>query len=506
MKVFAKTKNCNPYLFHNSKKNRLILSIAVILVFGIIANRISQLMEQMTEEQPCSALASMIGTNGEMSVGYDTGEILSIDGMPIAEKYASSPGGWTKLCGIPGYNGVLGSAGSGGAISAWQDVLLSSASEVNRMSRTGDTIQTTLSSTGQTTAAKLLADSFPQSVCDSACLSIVLRDGAVLVAAGSNSCTPADYFNESRLKRIHDNYAVEPFQVGSVAKGVMARVLQLHDSDLPAEWSIYNQKFLDISYYATGKGIIHNHDHNSAGSYDGIDENGLRYRIVSLFEALFHSSNTYFLRHMLQLGGAKQAYRTVCDTFGLLSPIQTEIGVLEPVTCGEERLPYFFFGQDFVTSSTRLAQIYNNAISGEAYAPFFVSAVYLPDRTEIYRAQPSPRKDLTFQVDKENDIVREGLAKCMQEYSIDRSVTAPYQTLIDEGRLLTKSGTADTVESAGKTNATRVLTVLDENREVICTAAIIAHNVKPGALNGTMLYKVMFDTLSSCGILEPKSS
>ena len=182
--------------------------------------------------------------------------------------------------------------------------------------------------------------------------------------------------------------------------------------------------------------------------------------------------------------------------------METEICTLDAVSCDDNRLYYFFWGQDFRTSVCRLCEIYNHALGSEAYPCFFCSAVYLPDNTEIYRADPQPSASLSFGTGAD-DILKDGLAGCFTSYGIDPQLTQPYQSLIDEGRLLTKSGTADTVETKGLTNSVRVLTVLDENREVTATAALLVHNLQPGSLGTQKMYRILLETLDAAGVIAP---
>ena len=180
-------------IYRSARLTRTLLGIGIAAMFSLTCYRFSQLREGADAAQTRSTLAGMIGADGTYSVGYNHGQILSIDGKEIAVDYETTSG-WSKFCGVPGYNGVLGSSGSGGAITEWHDVLYSSSDPINREMRCGNMVQTTLSSSGQETAAALLASLCPDTICDSAALAVVLRDGAVLVAAGNNYCTPEDYF------------------------------------------------------------------------------------------------------------------------------------------------------------------------------------------------------------------------------------------------------------------------------------------------------------------------
>ena len=343
-----------------------------------------------------------------------------------------------------------------------------------------------------------LAEHFPEEICTDACVCVVLRDGAVVVDAGSNACEADDYFSDDKIKRIHEHYAVEPLQTGSVIKAPMARILQLYDGKLPQEWSVYSDTFEDISYYDTPNGIrIHNHDYKNPNCYERNDQ-GLYIRESSLAQALMKSSNTYFLRHMLTLGGnAQHAYQIAGETFGLFEPIKTEIAELAPVTCTEDKLMYYFWGQSFNCAPIRLCEIYNHALSGDAYTPFFVSTVYLPDQTVIYQADPQPRQNLHFDV-QQQDILKDALAQCFDAYRISETVTKDYGALIAQKRLLTKSGTAET--AGDRTNAVRVLSVLDDNMELTATACIAVHNPET-PISQDLLYQILLETLHEAMII-----
>lgn len=487
-----------PKLCHKVMVSGVILCVCAVLLPLLIIVRFCFIKPVSGISADTGILALLTDTGEkEVSAGYDAGGVFSIDGKQIAKTFRSE-NGWSKLCGIPGYNGVLGSEGCGGAVYRWYDVLHSTASPVNRQMRCGNTIQTTLYSTAQEYAAEQLAEHFPESVCADASVCVVLRDGAVLVDAGSNACTQEDYFSDEKAPKIHENYAAIPIQTGSVIKAPMARILQLHDAELPPEWSVYSDTFQDISYYNTANGIcIHNHDYKKPSSYE-LNDHGLYTRNSSLAQALIRSSNTYFLRHMLTLGGnAQRAYQIASDTYGLFEPIETEIATLEPVTCPEERLMYYFWGQNFYCSPIRLCEIYNHALSGDAYTPFFVSTVYLPDQTVIYQADPQPRGGLHFDV-QQQDILKDALAQCFTAYGISDAVTNEYSELIAQKRLLTKSGTAETADS--RTNAVRVLSVLDENMELTATACIAVHDQKE-PVSQDLLYQILLETLHAAKII-----
>lgn len=482
------------------------LSVVTVLgaQFGLRIVRRPMETQSVSASASASVLAKLAGISGETSKGYTSGRIYSVDGEAVSGEFYS-PDGWAKHCALPGYN-LLGSSGSGGAITAWDDVLRSSACPENRALREGDSIQLTLHSKAQQKAAKQLAQCFPDTVCDGAALAVVTKTGAVLVAAGNNLCTQEDYFQDSAIARIHTDLSAEPYAIGSTAKIMAARVLLLHEDELPAEWRLSNERFEDVSYFSPAPNItIHNHDAGNPAAYTNTVSDPFT-RLLSFFDAMRESSNTYILRHILTLGGGspQRAFEYMDTCYGLTQPMQTELGNLEAITCPDDRLYWFFWGGDFKTSVVRQCELVNHSLSGEAYSAFYVSRVYLPDaaHTVLYEADPQPKKSLSFSIE-EDDPLKPALANCFESYNIAPSVTAPYAAYIAQHRLLSKSGTADTNESESLLDASRTLSVLDENGNLICTASILVHNIHSSSVDNNVLYSILLDTLTEAGILKP---
>lgn len=478
---------------------KLAACIAVAALCGTALWKLQDIQQGSAAGEP-STLAQLAGLSGRTSAGYTAGAVYSADGLKIS---AEENG---KIYAAPGFP-LLGSSSSGGAICRWADVLCSA----DGKNREGASIQTTLSYEGQMTAAQLLAEKFPPSVCDSAAVAVLTRDGGILVSAGSNLCDASAYFSEDAavLEPALCNYAAEQYQTGSVVKPLMARILLCRGGELAPEWRI-ESSFEDWSFCnIPGGKVIHNHDFADQSAYTSVREDGCMVRYISFADALKKSSNTYFLRHMLALGGGEPmaAYRAFCGLFGSDVPIQTDLCTLPAVSYSPDgkntdasKLYWWFWGQSFYTSCIRLAQLQNHALSGTAYAPFCVSAVYL-DSEKIYEADPMPRADLSFSAG-ENDTLKNAMADCFGSYDIAPEVLAPYRKYLRGRRFLGKSGTADTNQELGRINAVRTLTVLDESGDVTCTAVILAHNIRSGVTNSTELYSILLDTLTAAGVLE----
>lgn len=457
-------------------------------------------------ETEISALEKVVGTDGEMSEGYNHGEIYSIDGQKIASDITGTIKNeedieWEQsiFCADYGFSSVLGANGRGGLINSCHQTLQSSAKKANRKYSTGNSIITTLSYNGQLKATELLAENFSTDICSSASVCVVLRDGAVLVAAGLNEYEPTEFFESDTHNDIYIDYTAINMPVGSVAKTVTARMLLLEDNLLSEENSLYNNEYVDLSWYQSGNTKIRNWDYQISEQYENMREDGVMERITSLSGALVNSSNTYFWRHSLALG-LEESYAYENELFAIASPIITDINVLSAIN--KNRLDYLFWGQDFSTSAIRLTQLYNHVLSGEAYTPFYVASVTLPDGKEIYHAEPEPRKDLNFKV-KNNDILKNALSDCFDYYSIgiDENILVKYQDKIENHQFLAKSGTADKDETKGTTNNTRMLTILDENHELIASACILVENAVPGAVNDNTMFSILFGTLEATGVI-----
>lgn len=504
-----------PKFYHNSKRAKVLLCMIFVGYTTAMTSAVYYLKtdETMAAQAQTMSVSSFLGKLSNLdgtttSAGYDAGEIYSIDGQMIARNMAGN-GGWSKLCGAPCYNGLLGSDGTAGAIHAWSPILTSANDAVNRSMRKGNSIQMTISDAAQTYAGNALSEAFPSTVCKSAAIAIVLYDGALLCAAGNNAKMqfPDDYFSEdaSVLNRAHENSAMNAYAVGSLAKVLLARVLQLQNDSLSEEFSLYSPKFHDVPT-VTFESTIHNFDFESESEYPLKDAAGTSYREVSFSEALQKSSNTYFLRHAAALGTPEEVFALLNQTFDFRA-VQTESFLLNAIECPANRLRYFQFGQDFVTSPVRICQMFNHAISGDAYAVFDVANVMLPNGECIYRAHPMPREDLHFDV-AEDDILKAAMADCFASYHIADAITAPYQEYIINKRFLAKSGTADVTPTT--VNASRMLTVLDEDGQVIASACVLVNRLEKSCpqyqnLNNT-LFSLLLESCCQAGILEKEET
>ena len=449
-----------------------------------------------TDEADCSMLEKMLGTNGVSSAGYDHGDIYSIDGQPISEDING------KQCASYGFSSLLGAEDMSGLILNCYDTLHSSASEVNVEKRKGNNIVTTLMYKPQLTATKLLSENFSFSTCSSAEVCVLLRDGAILTAAGLNEYDLSTLDLNYPPKDLCNDYTVTNYKVGSVAKAITARTLLLNNDKLSKEDSLYNDKYIDYSVYEANGFTISNWDYLAPQNYEiSLPDGSAMTRKISLIDALRFSSNTYFWRHAMSFG-LERAYKEECRLFGIDEPINTEINTI-PCVDSDVRLDYYFWGQDMQCSALRLCQLYCHVLSTEATIPFYIASVHHPDDNLIYKAHPKKQSELDFRID-ENDILKKGLAECFEYYceNMPESAYSKYSALIADHRLLAKSGTADIDETLGLTNNTRILTVLDENHEVICTACILAERCTPDAgITDYKMFSILFQTLEAAGIL-----
>lgn len=493
-----------------NKNIKAITAAGVLLLAGgVIPYQLWKIHNANTETNR-SVLSEIINLSGEVSEGFNHGTIYSIEGIPISQdvrfEYTNEVGDvneGVRHCALPAFTPVIGVSGVNGMISKCDDVLCSAAYKSNIMARTGDDIQTTLSYDGQIRATELLDAYFPQSMCESATVSVVLQDGAVLVAAGNNSYSYSDVFYYDRKpEHFAVDYTTENIAVGSVAKALTGRALLLNNDKLSKEDSLFNDKYKDLSFFKVENYTIHNWDYSNPDCYTEqvSSEDNLMARYVSFEDALKYSSNTYFLRHTLAFGFQK-TFDEMDRIYQMTSDVDTEIYTLPGIEC--ERLAFFFWGQDFKINPIRLCSMYNHALSSKAYTPFYVTSVNTPDGELLYKAVPDMREDLSFDIEK-SDKLKEALSECFEYYSsnISEDITAKYSELIKEKRLLAKSGTAEVDELNHINNNTRVLTVLDEKKNVVATACILVE--KPDAqclVNDNILFTILFQTLEVSGVL-----
>lgn len=524
----------------NSKLKARTFSICVILALLIAFGTAFDIATDTTEKTNISPLAEVLKIDSrKVNPGNKAGMVYSLDGQPIAVREKVTPGkdggkeikseSKQSLNAKDEYLSIIGRKGSGGLIYKCDDILFSNAQWINRKEREGDSIVTTLSDKAMKAAYEELKK-YPASNNDpsanQASITVVLRDGSVICAAGNNV----------EDKKFVD-YTAEASAKGSVWKVPTTRYLLLNNDRIKAKNEAYSldekypadkDKFKDIpTYMIDGSTTIGNWDDESAGRYDHSyvfdlkehknviyqkdkfnyeqDENGnpiIPYDPVDLKEALGNSSNTFILRHVELLGlpdgvdipffnhsssSFVKPFEEMNNMFALDKKIATEINTLQAVPPKDDsgkpdisRYPYWFFGQDAVISSVQLCSTLNHVFTGEFYKPFYVAKVMHPDGEVTYTAEPKKDERFSFDVNLKKDPLKEALNYCFKGYVEDKRVPKEIQNelapLVESGRILAKSGTAQ-VDVANKTyNNTLVLTVLDEKCENVIASACFALN------------------------------
>ena len=500
----------------NGKKIKLfaLLLFLVVLIYLVFNN-----IKKITEETPknvdtISQNDLVLKGNGEASSGFDHGSVYSIDGIEIStnceitvdDPETEEVEKQVRFCSIPEFTSVLGIEGFGenGILNQCYTTLHSTAREANIEAKRGNDIQTTFSSKGQLVASKLLRQNFPDTLCDGASIVIVLKDGTVLVAAGSNFFA-ADEFNlydaELFPRTLCIDLTAENLCIGSSAKGITAATFLLNNECFDKEYSLYNNEFEDLSFFTHSGTTISNHDYWYPQNYQNIiDSNtNLMSRKIGLEQALVFSSNTYFWRHALDFG-LKNSYNKMNEIFNISEPIKTEIKTIPAVSVERDRLDYFFWGQDMSVSTVKLASMYNYAISGEYYEPYYITGVATPDGEYVYKAKPE--KIASFN-SKKTEILKDSLSECFKSYcnNMWESTYSSYSNLIEDGRILAKSGTAEVITNE-ITNHTRTMTVLDEDKNVVCTAVIAVNRATNECpINDNLLFSLLIQSLEASEIL-----
>lgn len=494
----------------NWNKIKLYLIIAVFAAFGLYVSSTVIKIKSAEPDEPDITTDVILNGNGKFSSGYDHGTVYSIDGKAISHDFDINIGSEksTRHSGIAEFTPVLGIEGfsSGGVINQCDITLHSSARKANIDLRTGNNIQTTLSYKAQCVASSLLKQYFPSDVCAGASLAVVLKDGSVIVAAGSNGYDACEFnFNDERSypQDICIDKTTENYAVGSVAKTFTAATLLINDKYVDEEYSLYNQQFADLSFYSHGGYEIVNHDRFNTEAYEKVvnPETNQMMRCIGLDYAFIYSSNTYFWRHALNFG-LERTFRAMDKIFSITKPIQTEINTISPVEVDPERLDYFFWGQDFYANPIFLCTMQNFIFSGEKFSPFYITSICTPDNVEVYRANPQKTASMPAD-DRMKNILEDSLSKCFKSYcqNIDTAVYEKYNKLIEDNRILAKSGTADVITNE-ITNHTRIMTILDKNHDVICTATIGINRADNQCIvNNNILFSILFNTLEAAGIL-----
>ena len=459
----------------NAKRNTLIIT-ALMVAFSILAVTSLSKLILISPKHELTGLEYILG-DMEYAVGNDYGLIYSIDGTQIAEE---NDGHYSA---INGYSEIIGDE-SGGMIYELKSILLANSCDANKRNRTGNSIVATLHSTGQATAHTVLSD-YGEDVEASIC--VVLKDGAVLVSATNASYSPQAFLDPDRYKDLYVDYNAAEAAKGSSFKPIVYRMLLGHLEELSDGMAFVGTDFEDLSEVNVYGNVIHNYDYYYSANYDTLRSDGTYSRICSLSTLLQYSSNTAPVR-LTQDIGFKKSYQYINKLYGLDQLLNTDVNTLtvEPIL-SEERLPYFFFGQDASVPAVRMAQLYNYCVSGDYYVPFYCASVKNPDGTTIYMANPEPKAQYSMDISVRDDILVNALSDTFESYLNDRLIAIYPKELLYSRRILTKSGTAENED--GTENRVLMMSILNEERsDVICTACI--------CVNGTSSSPTLFSLKS----------
>ena len=471
----------------NAKRNTLIIT-ALMVAFSILAVTSLSKLILTSPKHELTGLEYILG-DMEYAVGNDYGLIYSIDGTQIAEE---NDGHYSA---INGYSEIIGDE-SGGMIYELKSILLANSCDANKRNRTGNSIVATLHSTGQATAHTVLSD-YGEDVEASIC--VVLKDGAVLVSATNASYSPQAFLDPDRYKDLYVDYNAAEAAKGSSFKPIVYRMLLGHLEELSNGMAFVGTDFEDLSEVNVYGNVIHNYDYYYSANYDTLRSDGTYSRICSLSTLLQYSSNTAPVR-LTQDIGFKKSYQYINKLYGLDQPLNTDVNTLtvEPIL-SEERLPYFFFGQDASVPAVRMAQLYNYCVSGDYYVPFYCASVKNPDGTTIYMANPEPKAQYSMDISVRDDILVNALSDTFESYLNDRLIAIYPKELLYSRRILTKSGTAENED--GTENRVLMMSILNEERsDVICTACICVNGTSSSITNAVFIEK-LFSVLKSIKIV-----
>lgn len=467
-----------------AKRKTILFSIMIVTCFMLIFSVSAKTISAFEPPGTASPLEYLLELDGAVSEGNDYGDVLSIDGKTIADEYVSE-NGESKFCAVNGYSQVIGSP-SGGVIYSFRNILRANGSRANLLSHKGNSIVTTLHSEGMQTAQKQLKE-YGDDV--NAYITVVLRDGAVLVSAANNSCSQEAFFDPDHYKDLYVDYNASRSLKGSTFKPLTLRMLLLHNDELGVEYSLYNESFIDYNSVTVRGNNIVNWDSSISGNYNNDEGNGLYSRAISLSEALQLSANTYVLRHADKFG-LEETYSQMTSLYSLDKTLHTEINELTVSKVDNERLSYFPWGQDADLSAVEMCQLFNYMVGGRYYIPFYVARVIRPDGRVIYTADPAELEDKRLDIDPANDILDSALADTFCSY-LTAEQRERFYTLVESHRVLAKSGTADLADES--VNRVMMLSVLSEDRsEVICTACMcIDHTFDYNIQNSDMIEKLL---------------
>lgn len=471
----------------NAKRNTLIIT-ALMVAFSILAVTSLSKLILISPKHELTGLEYILG-DMEYAVGNDYGLIYSIDGTQIAEE---NDGHYSA---INGYSEIIGDE-SGGMIYELKSILLANSCDANKRNRTGNSIVATLHSTGQATAHTVLSD-YGEDVEASIC--VVLKDGAVLVSATNASYSPQAFLDPDRYKDLYVDYNAAEAAKGSSFKPIVYRMLLGHLEELSDGMAFVGTDFEDLSEVNVYGNVIHNYDYYYSANYDTLRSDGTYSRICSLSTLLQYSSNTAPVR-LTQDIGFKKSYQYINKLYGLDQLLNTDVNTLtvEPIL-SEERLPYFFFGQDASVPAVRMAQLYNYCVSGDYYVPFYCASVKNPDGTTIYMANPEPKAQYSMDISVRDDILVNALSDTFESYLNDRLIAIYPKELLYSRRILTKSGTAENED--GTENRVLMMSILNEERsDVICTACICVNGTSSSITNAVFIEK-LFSVLKSIKIV-----
>ena len=461
----------------------------------------------------------------DTSPALQKGVIYTIDGEPMSKNYQAG-GSRYYTASQRAYSNIVGFGEKGGLSYGMRRILQGSSSASNFRTLTGDSVITTYHSRAQRKAAELLSQMDNGA---DACIVVVGADGAVLVDAGSNSFDPARYVKWEAQSRQYENeakkadseeaaasarskaeelrrkqeirdmwldYGTAANAVGSSFKPILGRVLVRHNDRLPEEYSVYNQRFDDVSLIVTSRGDeIRNHDSRNAAAYR-TNEDGVYHRSSTFAQAFENSSNTFFIRHAQQLG-LKDTYQYFQNEFFLESDIRSDTIRLEGCRGEENRYEYLMFGQDAVLSPIRLASMYNLAFSGEAYVPFTVVRIIEPDGNVLYQCRPKKLEKYTqSDIDLTEDILFSSLNENFLHY-LSKDMKKQYSGF--SARIAGKSGTAELTQ--GKRNRTFAVTLLDKSDQKVICSAVIAVNRLDGNVSNQTLISCLVQTINELDVL-----
>lgn len=471
----------------NAKRNTLIIT-ALMIAFSILSITSLSKLVFTAPQHELTGLEYILG-DMEYAVGNNYGLIYSIDGTQIADE---NDGHYSA---INGYSEIIGDE-SGGIVYELRPILLANSCVANKRNRTGNSIVTTLHSTGQATAHSILSE-YGEDVEASIC--VVLKDGAVLVSATNASYSPQAFQNPEQYKDLYVDYNAAESAKGSSFKPIVYRMLLGHLDELSNGMSFVGTDFEDLSEVNVYGNTIHNCDYYYPANYDTMRDDGTYSRFCSLTNLLQYSSNTAPVR-LTQDIGFKKSYQYMNQLYALDQPLNTDVNTLtvEPIL-SEDRLPYFFFGQDASVPAVRMAQLYNYCISGDYYVPFYCAAVKDPDGTTIYMANPEPKDNYSMDFSVKDDILVNALSDTFESYLDNRLIAGYSDELLYSRRILTKSGTAENED--GTENRVLMMSVLAENRsDVICTACICVNGTSSSITNAVFIEK-LFSVLESMKII-----